>query len=273
MTMEIVEPTAELVLYTACPLCDSEEMSYLLSRGCAGHSLYQPGFATELHWYTCDRCGHVFRNGYYTDEAAARLFVEQPANLQIGDGLEAYRLITARMVARVLAVRNSGTWLDVGFGAGHLLFTAAEFGFRAVGCDLRRAGVDAVRALGIEAYCCDIVDLAADSPVSVVSMADVLEHIPYPKTALTAAHRLLEPGGALLVSMPNFDTTIWRILDMAGTNPYWAEIEHYHNFSRRRLYELLAETGFEVLSYGVSERYRTCMEVLARKVPTGPASC
>jgi protein O-GlcNAc transferase len=272
MTLEILEPTDDLVLYTACPLCDSEEMSHLLSHGCTGHPLHQAGFADELHWYSCERCGHVFRNGYFTDDAAARLFAEQPANLQIGGDMEAYRLISARMVNRVLSVREGGTWLDVGFGAGHLLFAAAEFGFRAVGCDLRRAAVESVRMLGIEAYCCDIVDLTADSLVSVVSMADVLEHIPYPKTALVAANRLLEPGGALLVSMPNFDTTVWRILDIGGVNPYWAEIEHYHNFSRRRLYELLAETGFEVVSYGVSERYRTCMEVLARKLPAVPTA-
>jgi hypothetical protein len=42
-------------------------------------------------------------------------------------------------------------------------------------------------------------------------------------------------------------------------------IEHYHNFSRSRLYALLRETGFEPVRYGISERYRACMEVIARK--------
>lgn len=34
----------------------------------------------------------------------------------------------------------------------------------------------------------------------------------------------------------------------------------------RRLYELLEEHGFEPLHYSVSERYRACMEVIARRV-------
>ena len=51
----------------------------------------------------------------------------------------------------------------------------------------------------------------------------------------------------------------WRV------NPYWAEIEHCHNFSYRRLRALLTEHGFEPVSCSVSNRYRVCMDVVARK--------
>jgi protein O-GlcNAc transferase len=50
-----------------------------------------------------------------------------------------------------------------------------------------------------------------------------------------------------------------------NANPYWGEIEHYHNFSRARLYTLLEEFAFKPQSYGISERYRACMEVIATK--------
>ena len=75
-------------------------------------------------------------------------------------------------------------------------------------------------------------------------MADVLEHMPFPKTGLIAARRLLAPGGALFLSMPNMDTMVWRLLHANKVNPYWGEIEHYHNFSRKRLYALLESTAF-----------------------------
>ena len=48
-----------------------------------------------------------------------------------------------------------------------------------------------------------------------------------------------------MVSMPNSDTVIWRALDWQDMNPYWFEIEHYHNFNRARLYDLLEEGGFQ----------------------------
>jgi SAM-dependent methyltransferase len=264
MTLHAVD-LDELVLYTACPLCDCEELSFLLSSDCTTHPSYRPGMSSELNWHTCDRCGHVFRNGYYTEQAAALIFAEVDADKEVGQDLERWRVMSAKMIERVLPYRNSGAWLDVGFGNGSLLFTAAEFGFRPIGCDLRSKSVETMKNLGIEAYCADVSDLQLGHTVSVVSMGDVLEHIPYPKEALHTSHRLLDDGGVLLLSMPNFETMVWRALDMNAVNPYWGEIEHYHNFSRTRLYEVLAETGFEVLSYGISERYRTCMEVLARK--------
>jgi len=90
--------------------------------------------------------------------------------------------------------------------------------------------------------------------------------MPFPKEGLSAAHRLLQPDGVLFVSMPNYDCMAWRLLDAGNANIYWGELEHFHNFSRARLYALLEEQGFEPVHYAVSERYRACMEVIARRI-------
>ena len=105
-----------------------------------------------------------------------------------------------------------------------------------------------------------------DSSRSVISMADVLEHMPFPKRGLAAARELMEDNGILLISMPNMETMIWNIWDRVRQNPYITEIEHYHNFSRTRLYALLAEFGFAPRRYGISTRYRACMEIVAQKL-------
>ena len=73
----------------------------------------------------------------------------------------------------------------------------------------------------------------------------------------------MEPGGVLFVSMPNADSMLWNIATQQNSNPYWGELEHYHNFGRTRLYDVLQETGFTPVRYGISERYRMCMEVVA----------
>jgi hypothetical protein len=57
----------------------------------------------------------------------------------------------------------------------------------------------------------------------------------------------------------------WRLLDASDSNPYWGEIEHFHNFSRKPLYALIEDMGFTVVQYGISERYRICMEVMLRR--------
>ena len=113
--------------------------------------------------------------------------------------------------------------------------TAAEFGFAASGADVRAEAVRRLVALGYDAVCAAFDQLAPATDLSVLSMADVLEHIPFPRDALRQAHAMLLPDGLLYLSFPNSETATWRLWEQTDTNPYWGELEHYHNFSRDRL--------------------------------------
>lgn len=261
-------PEAQLarVPYEQCPLCGSRDHHARLAADCSKHALYQPLLPGTMHWRECAHCGHVFTEGYFDDQTAEILFAKAHPGQTVGYDMERQRPVSARIVERVAKHRSEGHWLDVGFGNGSLLFTAQEWGYVPVGLDLRKANADALTVLGFEAHCLSIEQLPHDERYGVVSMADVLEHMPFPEAGLAAAHRLLRRGGILFLSMPNMDNMVWRLLDANGVNPYWGELEHYHNFSRRRLYALLRERGFEPLDYSVSERYRVGMEVIAAKV-------
>lgn len=217
-------------------------------------------------WMTCSACNHVFTEGYFTQEALTLIFSDVQDKQKLGYELEEQRRVSARMIEKVLNFVQEGPWLDVGFGNGSLLFTAQEYGFTPVGLDLRDANVGAMKGIGVEAYCAEIHALEQPGRFSVISMADVLEHMAYPVQGLEAAHRLLGRDGILLLSMPNSETIIWRVWEGLNSNPFWSEIEHYHNFSKTRLWSLLREHGFEPIRYGISERYGSCMEILAKKV-------
>jgi len=253
------------ILFDACPLCDSRNFAFLRNGDCSRHVLYQPIVDKTMKWMQCRDCAHVFIDGYFSPDVTAVIFERTQEVQKPGAAFEQHRMISARMVANVVRHINGGTWLDVGFGNGSLLFTAEEWGFKPVGLDLRPSSVEALKGFGIEAYCEDIAKVEGRERFSVISMADVLEHMPFPREGLAAAHRLLQRDGILFVSMPNYDCMAWRLLDAANANPYWGELEHYHNFSRARLYALMNEKGFEPVQYGVSERYRVCMEVIARR--------
>jgi protein O-GlcNAc transferase len=258
-------PRFSRIVYEACPLCGSHDIPQMLGADCTKHPLYRPGLPETMIWHECGACHHVFTEGYFGDDALAVLFGDTHQNQTVGHDMERQRAISARMVERVARHVSSGDWLDVGFGNGSLLFTAEEWGYRPVGIDLRKDGVAMMRKLGYEAHCIDLETLAEDGRFSVISMADVLEHMPFPKNGLAAAHRLLRPGGILFLSMPNMDSMVWKLLHVNNVNAYWGEIEHYHNFGRKRLYALLEEHGFKPLEYQISERYRVGMEVIAVK--------
>jgi len=231
---------------------------------CSRHPLYQSVISPTIVWRKCSSCGHIFTEGYFTAEAQQAIFSKTSDNQTLGVDVERQRYVSARMVEKVLPYADDGIWLDVGFGNGSLLFTAQEYGFTPVGIDLRQGNVDRLKAVGIEARCVDISKLQMDRLCRVVSMADVLEHMPFPGIGLEAAKRLTASGGILLISMPNIESIVWTAMDATGANPYWGELEHYHNFGRARLYGLLREYGFEPIRYGISERYRACMQVIAR---------
>lgn len=273
-------------LYESCPLCDSKDFGKLREDDCRRHPCYDAGLPATMTWCLCRSCGHCFVDGYLTDEGMklvfkktqdmqnpAILFRPPEANWQPGQfPVEQQRLIWAPIVDRITRLRGAiptgnQKWIDVGCGNGMLLFTAWEWGYHPVGLDMRKSTVDILRGMQIEAHNLHLQDYQAPAgSIDVISMANVLEHIPFPIPVLRCAADLLVPNGLIFLSMPNGDTIVWKYLDsFKQQNPYWFEIEHCHNFTKNRLSRLLNELGFEVLDYNINQRYRTGMKVVARK--------
>jgi len=255
------------IAYEGCPLCKSRNTVKLRTADCSRHSMYHPAVGRTMVWMRCNDCTHVFTDGYLSPEVCAIIFEKTQDQQKPGWAFEQRRMISAHIVARVAQYAEGGAWLDVGFGNGSLLFTAEEWGYTPVGLDLRRSSVETFQRFGIEAHCASIGELEGRERFGVISMADVLEHMPFPQEGLAAAHRLLQDDGALFVSVPHYNCAAWRLLDATNDNEYWEELEHYHNFSRDRLYALARDCGFAPVNYAVSERYRIGMEVVFRKAP------
>jgi SAM-dependent methyltransferase len=254
------------IAYAQCPLCEGRNFKALRTADCTTHPLYHPAISPVMTWMRCETCEHVFTDGYFTPQTQDLIFSKANPHQEPGWNMEEQRTISSFIVDRMSQYVPRGVWLDVGFGNGSLLFTAQEWGFTPVGVDMRPSCVAAMAKFGVEAHCVDVTEWDQAGRFSVVSLADVLEHMPFPKRALAAVKRLLKPGGVLFLSMPSYDCALWRKHDAENGCPYWSELEHFHNFSRPRLYALLAEAGFKPLRYGVSLRYVIGMEIIAQSL-------
>lgn len=255
------------VAYEACPLCEGQTFVPLGETSCRAHGAWTPGLPERLAWVGCKTCGHVFTDAYWSEQGLARVLTTPHAHQTPGHDVETSRRVSARVVERLSQLRGSfsGRWLDVGFGDGALLATADEFGYEVVGLDLRETCVRGMQGFGYSVERKSLLEFQDARGFDVISLCDVLEHMPFPKQALIKVKQLIAPHGLVLVTCPNVDSFTWKWLDERGQNPYWAELEHHHNFGRARLHELLRECGFEPAHFAVSERYRAGMEVVARR--------
>lgn len=94
---------------------------------------------------------------------------------------------------------RSGAWLHA-----HLANAASSI----VGIDLDADGVAAARAAGYEATVLDCTDpTALDdaglAPAQLLIAGEVIEHLDSPGALFENAHRLVQPGGQLVVTTPN----------------------------------------------------------------------
>lgn len=258
--------------FPSCPLCLGLSIK-IIDADCRNYVSWHEELPSILSWMHCTVCGHVHTEDYWTTVGLEQVFKHTHRGQSAGGNPDQKRQTWKPVIQNVLTIlggfsflqtiQPSPMWIDVGCGDGGLVMTAAEFGFHAVGLDARPQTVQALRECGYQAACGDFLTISVEVTPLVISMMDVLEHIPNPCQALERAHSLLNKNGILIISLPNSDCSSWKL--MGNANPYWIEIEHYHNFSRQRLTALLNQHGFDVVHYDIPFRYKAQMELYAVK--------
>lgn len=129
-------------------------------------------------------------------------------------------------VADVPAPKAGDIMLDVGCGWGLLMRAFLDVGFAAEGIDISAGQVREAKARGVNATLVrDSVEFLEANPgrYAVITLFDVLEHIPAPEQArlMTAIGVALKPGGRLLLKTPSAYSsaaTVMRYIDPTHQN-------------------------------------------------------
>jgi SAM-dependent methyltransferase len=126
-----------------------------------------------------------------------------------------HRRNARRRLARVAKNRRGlapGAMLDIGCAYGYALDEARARGWTVAGVEPSPAAAAHARGLGLSVY--DDADSAlAAHPegFDVVSMCQVLSHVPDPISAVSAAAKVLKPGGLLFIETWRRDALLARL--------------------------------------------------------------
>ena len=226
-----------------CILCGSE-MAECIHSG-PDRLLGLPG---DYQVMRCPICGLARTEPQIPVEARARYYApEAGAGAGKARRIVLYQSRLAVRLDKALPSDGGRRVLDVGCGEGVFLALMRERGWQAVGVELGEESARIAREeRGLDVRTGDLFSLDAEpSSFDAVVMSHVLEHLPDPVGALARVRELLEPGGMLMLSLPNYRCLESRVF--RGNWFPWCLPPHLYHFDVRSVRMALERVGLEVV--------------------------
>ncbi len=196
----------------------------------------------------CQQCGLVYTDPRPDGQDIVETYqaVEDPLYIEEREG----RVLTfehhLKPLERLAGPPNGRSLLDVGCYIGIFVEIAACHGWDAWGVEPSRWAVEQAQARGLHVVqgMLETADLPEEY-FDVVTMWDVIEHLPDPAGSLREIARILKPNGLLVVATPQLDS-----IDAKLFSRFWIGYElprHLTMFSRDTLSKMTELAGFGLI--------------------------
>ena len=243
-----------------CPICETPPTKHLGRRGGTAH---REVLGVECEIWSCGKCGLIFPNPMPIPiNGLDQHYAVAPDNYFEHHETESKATSAAGLLKQAEAlVGGTGTLLDIGAGRGELLQAGVEQGWKVVGIEPSTTFAEHVTRSGIEVRQ-DPVEQCSfpSSSFDVVILAAVLEHLYNPNETVQEIARILRPGGALFLDVPNEQGLYFRlgnlyqklrgrdwVVNLAPTfSPF-----HVFGFGPKSLQRLLSKHGFTPIHWHV----------------------
>lgn len=228
-----------------CNLCGSS----------AATVVFEAGVAQAARIVKCDQCGLMFSSprakppdqdqikewdaGFTKERAKTGLDRFDKEELQVRDYADTRAWLRN-------AYPNRGRLLEIGCGMGFLLAKFREDGWQVEGIEPNRGYCELIEEVhGIKASP-TILDEAGEPANSfdVIVMLHVIEHVPDPLGSLREIHRVLKPGGTLILETPRYDSLMFKL--MRHRERSVSCDGHIYFFTTETLTAMCRKAGFDV---------------------------
>ncbi|HPD56822.1 MAG TPA: class I SAM-dependent methyltransferase [Smithellaceae bacterium] len=226
----------------------------------------------EGHLLSCPTCGQLISQcSKLRYEQSMSEFNTAEGTLPGKDAVKRHFQRTSRWLYAIAERLNKPNHdirlLDVGCSTGSLLAVAGRLGFMAEGVEPAPLAVKTARASGLAVYQGTLEDVNFSSDTfDVVTMFEVIEHVENAFSLVKECHRIIKPGGLLVMGTANTDS--WTVKIQKSRWEYFDISKHggHVSFFNRKSVRILADRcgfGVELLkTYSVSFMERADSSVL-----------
>jgi 2-polyprenyl-3-methyl-5-hydroxy-6-metoxy-1,4-benzoquinol methylase len=239
--------TTGLVAVEACQVCGGSESSLVFE---------EPPYTVRR----CAACTLVWVSPRHSDDSIHEVYgasywrSDSPKTKGYADYANEAPLYLKTFKKRLRFVRRfvpeRARVLDVGCAAGYFLRVMRDAGHDVFGVEVSAAiARDAIREVGSDRVHVGTLDTApADrgfraGSFDLVTMWDVVEHVPDPQALLRQARAMLKPSGHLLLETQNVDSRFANLLKERWH--HYKHEEHIYHFNPSTVRRLLEQSGFE----------------------------
>jgi len=211
------------------------------------------GFKKPLEIYQCPSCKLQMQDitnpdGFYTKD-----YFEGTAEYSYFDERKYFRYCEFVWKARLKTIKKfkppPARFLDVGCSFGGFVKTALKEGYDAEGIDISPYVVEECQKdeeIKNRIFCSDLLHYIPNKKYDIITLIEVIEHLPEPNRILKKLYDLLNPSGLLIIQTANFDGLQAK---MQKNHYHYYLPGHLFYYSKKNLTAFLKQAGFKEFIY------------------------
>lgn len=228
-----------------CPICASKESSDYL----------------HVHNFTykqCLKCGHLYQYQIPEEATIQKLYADSSSYLAhmvderfFQKRISMFSAPKVKFCSERIPHSQASEWLDIGCGGCELLCAARDAGWHVRGIEAGNIGVEQGKKLNIPVEQQYITRENANHLLKaphIISLFDVIEHIPQPLEVLKLITAAAETCNYLVIEVPHHPSLSAFVARLFPQEPVRHVIvpDHIHIFTEKSLATLLGECGFHI---------------------------